>query len=159
MSDGPKFAGDSEQMHGVAGCLQPRLVPLLRAVPDAPQCRLGGHPRRTSTGCRGCWPMRWRWLRCTDGVRNGWYGLDSLPHIRISVVVSTQLVPLEEGNRHNVTMIAKARVADWLQRGFGEEGRQGCRTLLECAGQGVQDRRAQAHPTRCAFTRVRCPAG
>ena len=34
MPEGPEFAGDSEEMHGVAGRLQARPVTLSRAVPD-----------------------------------------------------------------------------------------------------------------------------
>ena len=62
-------------------------------------------------------------------MRNGWWGLESLPHIRISVVVPTQLVPLEEGNRYDVPSrrrqqpIAQAGVTEWLQRVTGEVGR------------------------------------
>jgi hypothetical protein len=59
-------------------------------------------------------------------VRNDWWGLESLPHIRIPVVVPTQLVPLEEGNRHDVPSrrgqqpVAQAGVAEWLTRVSGE---------------------------------------
>jgi hypothetical protein len=62
-------------------------------------------------------------------VRNDWWGLESLPHIRIPVVVPTQLVPLEEGNRHDVPSrrgqqpVAQAGVAEWLTRVSGEVGR------------------------------------
>ena len=70
--------------------------------------------------------MRWRCHRRTDGVRNDWWGLESLPHIRIPVVVPTQLVPLEEGNRHDVPSrrgqqpVAQAGAAEWLTRVSGE---------------------------------------
>ena len=65
----------------------------------------------------------------TDGVRNGRCGLKSLPHIRISVIVPIQLVPLKEGNRHDVPSrcgqqpVAQAGVAEWLTRVSGEVGR------------------------------------
>ena len=36
MPEGPGFAGDSEEMHGVAGRFQARLATLSRAVPDDP---------------------------------------------------------------------------------------------------------------------------